>query len=129
MRNLVVSVVLYLGLSCSFFAQGQKLESIRVKYSQSEFRYDNVPGIGHEKGCTRRDPSDVLKAGETYYVYYTKIYGRAPGYWGTVWYAISNDESCTWKEQGEILGLGKKEMFDSQANGSSFFKKSRRPVH
>lgn len=115
MRNLVVIVVLSLGLSGSFFALGQKIESLREKYSQSEFRYDNVPGIGHEKGCTRRDPSDVIKAGETYYVYYTKIYGRAPGYWGTVWYAVSNDEGYTWKEQGEILGLGKKDMFDSQA--------------
>ena len=115
MKNLVVIVVLYLGLSGSFFAQGQEIESIRENYSKIEFRYDKLPGIGYEKGCTRRDPSDVIKAGDTYYVYYTKIYGRAPGYWGTVWYATSKDEGYTWKEQGEILGLGKKDMFDSQA--------------
>lgn len=115
MRNLVVIVVLYFILSGSFFVQAQDTESIRETYLKIEFNYDKVSGIGHEKGCTRRDPSDVIKVGDSWYVYYTKIYGRAPGYWGTVWYATSKDEGYTWKEQGEIVGLGKKDMFDSQA--------------
>jgi len=79
------------------------------------FTYSDVKGIGHEEGCTRRDPSDIIKAGDTYYVWYTKIYGRAPGYWGTVWYATSEDEGFTWTEQGEALGLGEEGTFDSQA--------------
>ena len=85
------------------------------KYSQITFKYEEPNGIGYEKGCTRRDPSDVIKVGDTYYVYYTKVYGRSPGYWGTLWYATSTDRGYTWKEQGEILGLGKKDTFDSQA--------------
>ena len=48
-------------------------------------------------------------------MYYTKVYGRSPGYWGTVWYATSKDECYNWEEQGEVLGIGKKDMFDSQA--------------
>lgn len=84
-------------------------------YSGIEFVYDKIDGIGYEKGVTRRDPSDVIKVGETWYVYYTKVYGRAPGYWGTLWYATSSDEGYSWKEQGEILGVGKEKTFDSQA--------------
>ena len=98
----------------SFHAQ--KLpRPVKKHFSKIEFKYDKVLGIGHEKGVTRRDPSDVIKVGDTYYVYYTKVYGRSPGYWGTIWYATSTDAGYNWKEQGEILGLGKKGAFDSQA--------------
>lgn len=79
------------------------------------FRYAEIQGIGHEEGCTRRDPSDVIRVKDTYYVYYTKIYGRSPGYWGTLWYATSTDGGFTWQEQGEILGVGKERRFDAQA--------------
>jgi len=88
---------------------------IKNDFSNVEFKYDEVTGIGHEKGCTRRDPSDVIKVGDTFYVYYTKVYGRAPGYWGTLWYATSNDDGFTWTERGEVLGIGKNGKFDSQA--------------
>ncbi len=115
MRNLGVMLVMYLSLSGSCFAQAQKTESLEEKFSKIEFSYDKLPGIGHEKGCTRRDPSDVIKVGDTYYVYYTKVYGRGPGYWGTVWCASSKDKGYSWKELGEVVGLGKKNTFDSQA--------------
>ena len=103
---------MFIGLTS---VQGQEVKSLREKFEKVEFTYKELPGIGHEKGCTRRDPSDVIKVGETYYVYYTKIYGRSPGYWGTLWFATSTDEGYTWKEEGEILGLGRKSTFDSQA--------------
>ena len=107
-------------LSLVFFnifliSSGISAQDIKNDSPVISFKYDEVIGIGHEKGCTRRDPSDVLKVGYTYYVYYTKVYGRAPGYWGTLWYATSTDEGFSWKEQGEILGLGKNGCFDSQA--------------
>ena len=108
-----------MSLLCCAFTQGliaQKgLETPRNSYAKISFKYDKIKGIGHEKGVTRRDPSDVIKVGATYYVYYTKVYGRSPGYWGTLWYATSTDKGYTWKEQGEILGLGKKGAFDAQA--------------
>ena len=111
--TLIVSVCLLLTYSC--FSQNQEIEAKRAAYANLTFKYHELSGIGHEKGVTRRDPSDVIKAGDTYYVYYTKVYGRSPGYWGTLWYATSTDEGYTWKEQGEILGLGKEGAFDSQA--------------
>lgn len=99
----------------SMFAQTLDIVSTREKFSKIEFLYDTVSGIGYEKGCTRRDPSDIIKVGDTCYVYYTKIYGRSPGYWGSIWYATSIDDGYHWKEQGEILGVGKKDRFDAQA--------------
>lgn len=115
MKYLIVFYLVFLGRLAVLKAQALDTESIREKFSKIEFSYDKVSGIGYEKGCTRRDPSDVIKVGGICYVYYTKIYGRAPGYWGTIWYATSKDDGYSWKEQGEILGLGKKDMFDAQA--------------
>ena len=112
MKNTIVVIAMFI---CLTSAQGQDVKDLKEKFEKVEFTYDKLPGIGYEKGCTRRDPSDVIKVGDTYYVYYTKVYGRSPGYWGTVWYAKSRDEGYTWKEEGEILGLGKKNAFDSQA--------------
>lgn len=94
---------------------GLEAQEIKEAFSGVSFRYDGVKGIGHQQGCTRRDPSDVIKVEDTWYVYYTKVYGRSPGYWGTLWYATSKDEGYTWEEQGEVLGVGKEGAFDSQA--------------
>jgi beta-xylosidase len=112
MKNIIAVIALFIGLTS---VHGQDVKDLRNKFEKVEFTYDELPGIGYEKGCTRRDPSDVIKVGDTYYVYYTKVYGQSPGYWGTLWYATSSDEGYTWKEQGEILGQGKKNTFDSQA--------------
>ncbi len=95
--------------------QNLAAQNIKDEFTDISFTYSEVKGIGHEKGCTRRDPSDIIKVDDTYYVYYTKVYGRASGYWGTLWYATSTDEGLSWSEQGEILGLGAKGSFDSQA--------------
>lgn len=97
------------------FGYGQTKKDIKAHFSSFEFKYKELSGIGYEKGVTRRDPSDIIEVKGTYYVYYTKVFGVAPGYWGTLWYATSKDEGYTWKEKGEILGVGKKEAFDSQA--------------
>ncbi|MCG8308767.1 MAG: family 43 glycosylhydrolase [Cytophagales bacterium] len=104
---------LFFGLLLTRFSVSA--QTIKNDFAGISFKYDEAKGISHEKGCTRRDPSDVIKVGDTHYVYYTKIYGRSPGYWGTLWYATSKDEGYTWKERGEILGLGKEGKFDSQA--------------
>ena len=90
-------------------------DRVSKELSDLVFSYDTISGIGHEAGCTRRDPSDVIRVGDTWYVWYTKVYGRSPGYWGTVWYATSQDEGYTWHEKGEALGIGREGHFDSQA--------------
>jgi len=87
--------------------------------------YQEAKGIGHEEGITRRDPSDIIKVGDSHYVYYTKVvhqdvaedmkWLKRTGYVGTLWYATSKDEGRTWTEKGQALGRGKPGTFDSYA--------------
>jgi hypothetical protein len=93
----------------------QNASKSTVEITPLSFEYVDIEGIGYEKGCTRRDPSDVILVDNTYYVYYTKVYGRSPGYWGTIWCASSSDGGYTWKEEGEVLGVGETGRFDHQA--------------
>lgn len=79
------------------------------------FIYNEIEGIGFEKGVTRRDPSDIIKVDGVCYIYYTKVIGQASGYWGDIWYATSADNGYTWKEEGQILGVGANDSFDSHA--------------
>lgn len=83
------------------------------------FSYQEIAGIGYEKNVVRRDPSDVIKVGNQYYIWYTRnlrfINGTGiSGYSGRVWYATSSD-GYSWIERGEALGTGKKGAFDSHA--------------
>ncbi|HUT10090.1 MAG TPA: family 43 glycosylhydrolase [Thermoguttaceae bacterium] len=66
--------------------------------------YTPAIGLDPQKGVMRRDPSDIIKVGDLYYVWYSK--GKiAPGYDATVWYATSPD-GHTWTEQGMALAKG-----------------------
>ena len=92
------------------------------------FRKQNLKGdFRYEEGVIRRDPSAVILADETYYVWYTKGEGRAYGF-GTgdpskkvfpwdlteVWYATSRD-GWDWKEQGLAVGRGPEGAYDDRA--------------
>ncbi len=121
MKKRVLLAMVGLCLLYSFSSPAQEINSIKEKFSNTEFHFDEVTGIGFEEGVTRRDPSDVIKVGQTYYVYYTKIPDAEPkhwgaGYWGaSVWCARSDDEGFSWTEVGEMLDVGKKGQWDSQA--------------
>ncbi|TWU34573.1 Glycosyl hydrolases family 43 [Novipirellula aureliae] len=66
--------------------------------------HSELTGIGVENGVMRRDPSDVIKVGDLYYVWYSK--GKiSPGYDATVWYATSPD-GHQWTEKGMALAKG-----------------------
>ncbi|AWW32717.1 xylosidase [Echinicola strongylocentroti] len=80
------------------------------------FSYSEVSGVGKDDVYNRRDPSDVIKVGDKYYVWYTRMDSPIrSGYWGTIWYATSEDEGRTWEEQGMALGLGGEGAFDSHS--------------
>lgn len=67
-----------------------------------EFSRTELTGIGPHDKVSRRDPSDVIKVGNLYYVWYS----RGPvktGYNATVWYATSED-GINWTEKGEAVG-------------------------
>jgi len=78
--------------------------SKEAKIGTVEATYTDLSGIGQEDGVMRRDPSDVIKVGDLYYVWYSKGL-IAPGYDATVWYATSPD-GVEWTEQGMALAKG-----------------------
>ncbi len=78
------------------------------------FAFSPAAGLDHEKGITRRDPSDVIKVGALYYVWYTKTDRGPTGYDATIWYATSLD-GCTWTERGEALARGGTGDWDQQS--------------
>lgn len=79
----------------------------------SDFRFGPAQGLGPEQGVMRRDPSDVIKVGGLYYVWYSRG-PQANGYNATVWYATSHD-GHQWKERGEALARGPKGSWDEQS--------------
>ena len=75
--------------------------------------YSEVTGIGKEQGVMRRDPSDIIKVGDLYYVWYSKGPLRT-GYVATVWYATSRD-GRNWTEQGMALAKGKPGSWEAES--------------
>lgn len=81
-----------------------------------KFTYTDVKGIGLDSVYNRRDPSDIIKVGDTYYIWYTRMISpQRSGYWGNIAYATSTDEGHTWQEQGVALEVGEKGAFDSHS--------------
>lgn len=79
--------------------------SLQKEMKTVKVTYSTVTGIGQEKGVTRRDPSDVIKVDDLYYVWYSKGPLKT-GYEATVWYATSHNGK-NWTEQGMALAKGK----------------------
>lgn len=90
----------------------------RVNELYSNFKYSRITDIGKDDLVSRRDPSKVIKVGDTYYVWYTRRYTEndpvgvakctdtLPAYdWdlADVYYATSKD-GFHWEEQG-IAGV------------------------
>ena len=94
-------------------------EVIKQSFSYDKpltFHYNDITGIGKEEKYNRRDNSDIIKVGDTYYVWYTRMDSPVTsGYWGTVWYATSKDEGHNWEEQGMAVGLGATGEFDAHS--------------
>ncbi len=83
-------------------------ETATVKVTHSA-----VQGIGAEKGVMRRDPSDIIKVDDLYYVWYSK--GKiSPGYDATVWYATSTD-GREWTEKGMALAKGEPGTWEGES--------------
>ena len=93
-----------------------------------EYKMEPLKGdLAYEEGVVRRDPSAMLKIGDTYYVWYSKSYGPTQGFAGDIekdkvfpwdrcdiWYATSKD-GWTWKEQGIAVKRGEKGAYDDRS--------------
>ncbi|AWV97640.1 family 43 glycosylhydrolase [Arcticibacterium luteifluviistationis] len=108
-----------MGIVCtseSANAQDGERGTVKANGRNLKFKYSEIIGIGSDSLYNRRDNSDIIKVGDTYYIWYTRMDSPVTsGYWGTIWYATSSDEGFTWKEQGMALGLGEQGAFDSHS--------------
>ena len=101
-----LSFAITMGLVAGVCAQGASSATVEATYSEAT-------GIGVEQNVMRRDPSDVIKVGDQFYVWYTKG-AESGGYNGTVWCATSPD-GHVWTEQGEAVARGKQGSWDGQS--------------
>ncbi|GIZ09682.1 family 43 glycosylhydrolase [Flavobacterium sp. UMI-01] len=102
--NYSLRIVFLIFLLVVFKTEAQKNEKVTITYSA-------VTGIGEEKGVMRRDPSDVIKVNDLYYVWYSKGPLKT-GYDATVWYATSPD-GHEWTERGMALAKGKQGSWEA----------------
>lgn len=66
------------------------------------FSFDAVSGVGPEAGVYRRDPSDIIKVGDTWHVWYSKPEGAANGP-ATIGHATSTNAGLDWVEQATAI--------------------------
>ncbi|MEG3655896.1 family 43 glycosylhydrolase [Arenibacter palladensis] len=118
--NICTAMAILFLASCKSKSE-EKPKEVEEVASQSQanttaFTYQEIPGIGIDSLYNRRDNSDVIKVGDTYYVWYSRMdRPTTAGYWATIWYATSKDEGHTWEEQGMALDVGKQGEFDSHS--------------
>ncbi|WP_371930950.1 glycoside hydrolase family 117 protein [Lewinella sp. JB7] len=93
-----------------------------------EYKTMDLKGdLAYEEGVVRRDPSAVIKVGDTYYVWYSRSTGPTQGFGGDIdkekvfpwdrcdiWYATSKD-GWTWEEQGMAVGRGEPGAYDDRS--------------
>ena len=71
---------------------------IDIPVPKVTFSFDAVSGVGPEAGIYRRDPSDIIKVGDTWHVWYSKPEGAANGP-ATIGHATSTNAGLDWVEQ------------------------------
>jgi beta-xylosidase len=111
MKRVGWNIALLAGLTgiCWGNAQAKPMKVyIRVTVTSS-----SLEGIGEEEGVMRRDPSDIIKVNDLYYVWYTKG-AFSHGYDASVFYATSPD-GRKWTEKGEALARGPQGSWDEQS--------------
>ncbi len=85
----------------------------KSEVTESTYTVSPAKNLGPQIGVMRRDPSDIIRVGDWYYVWYTTG-AQNSGYDATIWYATSND-GHTWTERGEALARGAKGSWDEQS--------------
>ena len=92
-------------LTCSCLFSFTSTHAGHHEIGTVEFSRTTLTGIGEEDKVSRRDPSDVIKVDDLFYVWYS----RGPvktGYNATVWYATSQD-GVNWTEKAQAVGKSK----------------------
>jgi len=106
MSELLKKLTLFLFTLTSIISKSQTIDTL-------DFKYTELKGIGASNQVMRRDPSDVLKVKDLYYVWYTRGFIHQ-GYDATVWYATSPD-GYNWIEKKECIKRGGVGSWDEQS--------------
>jgi hypothetical protein len=86
----------------------------RRPWPAPDFTFQKLDNLGYDARINRRDPSDVIRVEDTYFVWYTR-YKKARAYYdGTIWYATSPN-GRTWHEQSQVVGPGHDERWDGES--------------
>ncbi|TWU67332.1 Glycosyl hydrolases family 43 [Crateriforma conspicua] len=101
--NPITLISLLLCAFCTSLASAQDFPTVTVKRVP-------ISGIGMQEGVCRRDPSDIIRVDDRYYIWYSKGPIKS-GYNATVWYATSPD-GIDWTEQGQAIGKGEAGAWD-----------------
>ena len=106
MKTIILSVTVCVLVAIAEAHAQNNVDAVTATYSAAN-------GIGPQDGVMRRDPSDIIKVSDTYYVWYSKG-TQSHGYDATVWYATSPD-GHNWTEKGESLARGGVGSWDEQS--------------
>jgi len=109
MRSAVVTATL-----AALLISGEPLKAAEVppELTRPNYRIRALSGIGPQAGVERQDPSNVIRVGDLYYVWYTRRAAGVHPYASTVYYATSTD-GLDWTEHGEAMGRGTPGSWDS----------------
>lgn len=79
-----------------------------------DVNYSPLKGLERDPdGFVRRDNSDIIKVGDLYYVWYSKMNQQLNPVISNIWYATSPD-GHVWTEQGQSLTAGEKGSWDDR---------------
>jgi hypothetical protein len=78
---------------------------IDIPAPEVTFPSSDVAGVPDD-GLYRRDPSDVIKVGDTWHMWFTRSTIKHTGDGADIWHATSTDAGHTWTEQSEAVARG-----------------------
>ena len=88
------------------------MNAIPPELRKPNYRSTELAGIGYDPALDRQDPSNVIKVGELYYVWYTQRETGIHPYASTIHYATSSD-GYSWHNRGQALDRGQTGAWDS----------------
>lgn len=86
--------------------------AVPAELKNPNYRITELQGIGHNPSIDRQDPSNVIKVGDLYHVWFTQRPAGVHPYASTVYHATSRD-GFRWDVTGESVGKGAAGEWDS----------------
>ena len=88
------------------------MNAIPPELRKPNYRSTELAGIGYDPALDRQDPSNVIKVGELYHVWYTQRRAGTHPYASTIYCATSVD-GFSWVNRGQALDRGPIGAWDS----------------